>query len=136
VTWRVELEPGSYRRRLVDSLPLDTFVDLAKMDTIHSLTEILLLSATTTAEIPLEFRPVGDLPFGSIDLITCGGLPCGYVIGVPRCSRIIGRNYASLIRRNPIDAEVSQLFVDGKLVVVGNDSAMVATIATRRWIGQ
>jgi hypothetical protein len=134
MSWRQQMLPGSYRRRLVDSLPHDTFIDLSKMQSINSLTEILIMSGPSVDGLPLEFGLVCELPFGSLDLISCGGLPCGYVVVIPRCERKIGRNNIALIRRRPIEDEVERLFDDGKLIVVGNDSAITAIAITRKWI--
>jgi len=134
-TWQKNLSPNSPQRKLLDSLPLSTFIDLSKMVSFNGQNpDILLMIAKSVPNVEIKFQPIGELPFGSMELMLCGGIPCGYVISTLKCIRKVGRNYVALIRRKPIDQDIQRIFIDHNLSILGNDSAIVAVVATKLWI--
>ena len=132
--WYDDVKPKTHLRRLLDSFPPKTFIDLAQFDSFHASASILVLTAPTIPEVNIAFREVGQLPFGTLNLITCGGITTGYVLNVPGCKCNVGRNYASAIRRKAFNPEAEKLFLDGGIIILGNDSFLVAVIPTKIWI--
>lgn len=134
MSWQDKLSPGSYRRTLLDSLPIDTFIDLSRLESFNSKhTSLLVMSRRSTPSVDLSFQSIGELPFGDLQLIACAGVAIGYLLLAPSCKKRVGRNFATL-RRNDIEAESQRIFVDGSLTILGNDSVIAAAINSKRWI--
>ena len=133
-SWQKQLLPNSLHRRLLDSLPLRTFIDLSKMVSFNN-SNILLMTMETVPQVELTFQMIGELPFGNLELVLCGGIAHGYVLSSNlKCKRIVGRNYVSMIRKHSIDPDFQRVFIDRNLIIHANDSAMVAVVATKVWI--
>jgi len=131
------LTPGEHRRRLWDSLPNNMFIDLANLESFREgHTSFLLKLCNSIPSMKLDHQRIGELPFGALSLITCGGLPIAYSLKAPTCSVNSGRNYVALLLRNKPPAEMRRIFVDGKLVIIGDDTALVVVVsnAQRRWL--
>ena len=130
-----KLSFNALQRKLLDSLPLYTFIDLSKMISFpERSSDILLMVVKTVPNVAISFQAIGELPFGSMELMLCGGISCGYVISAAKCMRIVGRNYVALIRRNLGNQDIQRLFIDHNLSILGNDSAIVAVVLTKLWI--
>ena len=134
MNWQNSLKPASYLRTLFDSLPTNTFIDLSKLESFQSkYTTLLLMLRSSLPTLNIDFQDASELSFGQLQLVNCGGVAMGYLILAPRCNRKVGRNYA-YIARTASEERHTRLFVDGKLSVVGNDYAMLATIQPRYWL--
>ena len=129
------IAPGDPRRTLWDSLPTKVFIDLAELESFRSNhTSVLLKIRNGLSSMPLSAKMLGALPFGRLALITCGDVPIAYEIDAPNCKKMVGRNYAALLLRGTPPVEIRRLFIDGTLIVLGDDTAMVATTPTNHWI--
>lgn len=130
------LEPGMPRRSLWDSLPIYSFIELSRMETFHSnQTQVVVKLSRGVASLSIEESQVGELPFGKMWLMTSRGLAVAYRIDAPRCKTIcIGPNYAALALGVPNIVDQRVIFNDGKFVVIGGGSSLVASIVSRRWM--
>jgi hypothetical protein len=132
--WREKLKPDSYLRKLFDSLPARTFIDIASLESfkIKHFACLYLLRPVINS-VNVTFKEIGDLPFVQLELVLCEGVSIGYLLTSQKYQYRIGRNYA-LIERNKHKEEVSRLFVDNKFIVIGNDSSIVATCEPTYWL--
>lgn len=134
MSWQDQLQPNFYLRSLFDSLPINNFVDLSKLESFHSrYTTLLLMLRTSIPTLPITFQLASELPFGRLQLVNCGGIAMGYLLSAPRCNKKVGRNYAFVSRSEHTDKQ-ERLFVDGKLCIVGNEFSMLATIQPKYWL--
>jgi hypothetical protein len=125
----------SHRRALWDSLPTRVFINLDRLESIRSgFARVMVKLREATPSLPLDETQVGELPFGRLLLMTCGGVAVAYRIDAPKCLVGTGPNYATLAIGKPSPTDTRVLFVDGTLVVVGGDRSMAAALTMRRWI--
>ena len=125
--------PKDHRRVLWDSLPCGMFINMSVMESFRaSYPSILMKIRPSVAALPLVDHEIGALPFGSLKLVTCGDVPVAYNLVAPRCKTRVGKNYATLIRAP--SSEVKRLFLDGTMVILGDDAAIVALIQSKRWL--
>ena len=131
------LEPDDMRRTLWESLPEMTFINLSATESFKARHPLLLVrTRKSVAALPLIFVPLGQLPFGQLSAVTCGGVPVAYGLSLPSCRIDIYRNCVAVNLRQtvPEPASIRRLFNDGTMLVHGCDTALVATLVTRRWL--
>jgi hypothetical protein len=106
------------------------------METFRTQTTMVMVKIREALpSLPIDETSVGELPFGSLRLMTCAGMAVSYRIDSPRCRVVnVGANYAALALRDEGITEARVVFNDGTLLVMAGTASMVASIPSRRWI--
>ena len=130
----LDLAVGTDHRKLWDSLPLNTFVDMSKLTSFGLKGSCIACRIRQSfPSFETKFDPVGHLPFGQLYLNTCGGVVVAYFVSAPRCSTFMRPNFFRMRLRECNDKREA-VYTDKTLVIMANSFSMVAAIPSKRWI--
>ncbi len=126
---------ASPQRKLWDVIPCGGFVRLDGSSAFsRSYPLILLKTRQLITGVEPTTHVVGRFSLVHLELVSCGGVPCAYLLQTHRCSLRVRPTYCVLSARGEPVREGSTLFTDGTLGMVGDDGAVCAFVYHSKWI--